>query len=975
MCASLFSKTPKVTVFDNRNLPIRNIAYYRHPDTPEKTDELITHHQYDACGHLSRSADPRLHHATHSNFTCLTDLSGTALRTQSADAGVTVALNDVAGRPFMAITHIAITDNNAEDPAQAVTRTWQYEDDSLPSRLLSVTEETYGEAPRVTERLVWADSSEEKKNLNLAGQCISHYDTAGLLQTDCIALNGIPLQVTRRLLKNADYPEFTSGWQGEDTCVWNDQLSSDVYTTLTMTDATGAVLITTDATGNRQRMTYNVAGQLKNSWLTLKGRREQIIVKSLTWSAAGNKLHEEHGNGVVTTYTYQPETQRLTGIRTERPAGHTAGVRVLQELRYEYDPVGNVLSFSNDAEKTRFWRNQKIAAEHRYTYDNLYQLASATGREMAGIAQQDSRLSALIVPPDSLTYTNYTRTYTYDAGGNLTQIRHSAPASGNGYTTNITVSDRSNRAVLSTLAEQAKTVDTLFTAGGHQKILLAGQRLSWSSRGELLHVTPVLRDGTADDSESYRYDASSQRVLKVSTQRTKGSTQTQKVIYLPGLELRTKTSGGKEKENLQIITIGEAGRAQVRVLHWETGKPTDISNNQMRYSYHNLTGNSNMEVDSYGSVITQEEYYPYGGTAVWTARGQTEADYKTVRYSGKERDATGLYYYGYRYYQPWAGRWLSTDPAGSADGLNLYRMVRNNPLIYRDSVGLAPINENFNEAQGDLIYGLRYPRLRYITSALGQDASDYAVNDSSAPTIDRYNDTVTSQLFIYHNNDNEDFYDVLRNFWDNPEEYSKKISVPDNINDLVKTAKKYPLWDSYFSAGELNNKFNIASIYQEARQSPGTEEEPKWVASRCAPQLLFKRGSKLGIAMAASGAGNKIHFVLDGINMSAVVSKKGEEGQSVTASELRYAYRNKEKLAGKIHFYTDDKETEAPWDSNPELWRTYSPQMNSVARLGLSAVHSMFFAFRNMFSAFRRNMSSVFRNVFSAFRGNMQAIT
>ena len=73
-----------------------------------------------------------------------------------------------------------------------------------------------------------------------------------------------------------------------------------------------------------------------------------------------------------------------------------------------------------------------------------------------------------------------------------------------------------------------------------------------------------------------------------------------------------------------------------------------------------------------------------------------EANYKIVRYSGKERDATGLYYYGYRYYQPWAGRWLSADPAGTVDGLNLFRMVRNNPVTLYDENGLAP---------SDKIYG------------------------------------------------------------------------------------------------------------------------------------------------------------------------------------------------------------------------------------------------------------------------------
>jgi len=115
-----------------------------------------------------------------------------------------------------------------------------------------------------------------------------------------------------------------------------------------------------------------------------------------------------------------------------------------------------------------------------------------------------------------------------------------------------------------------------------------------------------------------------------------------------------------------------------------------VTGDQIRYSYDNLTGSSGLELDGDGKIISMEESYPYGGTAVWTARSAVEADYKTIRYSGKERDATGLYYYGYRYYQPWAGRWLSSDPAGTVDGLNLFRMVRNNPVTLRDNDGRNP---------------------------------------------------------------------------------------------------------------------------------------------------------------------------------------------------------------------------------------------------------------------------------------------
>uniref|UniRef100_UPI0027D2C0CD RHS repeat-associated core domain-containing protein n=1 Tax=Burkholderia sp. GbtcB21 TaxID=2824766 RepID=UPI0027D2C0CD len=99
-----------------------------------------------------------------------------------------------------------------------------------------------------------------------------------------------------------------------------------------------------------------------------------------------------------------------------------------------------------------------------------------------------------------------------------------------------------------------------------------------------------------------------------------------------------------------------------------------------------------IELDNQADILTREEYYPYGGTAVWSARSDIETKYKYVRYSGQERDASGLYYYGLRYYAPWLGRWLNPDPAGPVDGLNLFCMVTNNPVTRRDILGLGPLD-------------------------------------------------------------------------------------------------------------------------------------------------------------------------------------------------------------------------------------------------------------------------------------------
>ena len=196
MNTSLFSKTPAVTVLDNRGLSVRSIAYHRHPDSPDDTGERITHHQYDARGFLTQSADPRLHDTGRANVKYLSDLVGNALCTVSADVGTTVALNDAAGRLFMTVSNIDTADDDLEDRSQAVNRTWQYEGASLPGRLLSITEQVTGEAA----------------------------------------------PVTRRLLKDADNPDTVANWQGEDSSAWNDQLAADRLTTLTTADAIGAVL-------------------------------------------------------------------------------------------------------------------------------------------------------------------------------------------------------------------------------------------------------------------------------------------------------------------------------------------------------------------------------------------------------------------------------------------------------------------------------------------------------------------------------------------------------------------------------------------------------------------------------------------------------------------------------------------------------------------------------------------------------------
>ena len=89
-------------------------------------------------------------------------------------------------------------------------------------------------------------------------------------------------------------------------------------------------------------------------------------------------------------------------------------------------------------------------------------------------------------------------------------------------------------------------------------------------------------------------------------------------------------------------------------------------------------------VDGSGVITTSYTYEPYGAT---TTSGSASAN--PSQFTGREADASGLYYYRARYYSPSLGRFISEDPAGFAAGdPNLYRYVGGDPLNATDPSGL-----------------------------------------------------------------------------------------------------------------------------------------------------------------------------------------------------------------------------------------------------------------------------------------------
>lgn len=673
--SSLHSRTPAISARDGRGCVIRSIAYLR-SSVDDTVQPMVIVTRHDAQGRQRESFDPRRLAAGSAdpgpNMRWSYGLSGNVVREDSRDSGSSLILRDAQGRVSLCRT------------GNDVIKRYRYQATTLPGRLLAIElQSSPNAASVVAERFVWGASGAEARSANVAGQLIRHYDGAGLQMVGLQSVHGAVIRQSRQLRRD----KRLSGWPGDVESSWRESLADDVLTSVATLDACGQLLLKVDVGGHRQRYRYDVSGQFAAGWLQLAGVAEQPVVKSVQYGADGQLLCQTQGNDVISRYRYEQGSQRLQATTVSRPAGHPSGARTLQDLQYRYDPVGNVLAVVDDAQATRYWRNVRVAPESTFSYDTLYRLTKATGREMARRVAGRGRLPATVPQSlDAATYTQYTRTYSYDIGDNLIGMRHQAAASGNDFTLDMTVARASNRAVISDMCADPEQVDDCFLAAGQQKRLPEGQALSWGMDGDLEEVG---HSGAALW-EWYRYGGEHQRRVKVSTAREGDLRCEQTTLYLPDIELRSTHRAGRLTEQLEVLSVASPGPVQVTAFHWQVGEPQGMQSSRVRYSHRNQVGSVGLELDADGQIISQEEYYPFGTTALYAARTDTESSYKTLRYSGKERDASGLYYYGYRYYQPWAARWLSADPSGAADGLNLYRMVRNNPVTLHDPNGLQP---------------------------------------------------------------------------------------------------------------------------------------------------------------------------------------------------------------------------------------------------------------------------------------------
>ncbi|MGH2734799.1 MAG: RHS repeat-associated core domain-containing protein [Actinomycetota bacterium] len=222
-------------------------------------------------------------------------------------------------------------------------------------------------------------------------------------------------------------------------------------------------------------------------------------------------------------------------------------------------------------------------------------------------------------------------------------------------------------------------------------------RYAWDYQNRLRRVT---RDGELI--AEYTYDALGRRVRKLVT--SSGDLNGEARFYLDGWrEIEERDGAGA------LVRQHVFGRDIDEALVMDTnrdanGRATDAGDRRLFYHEDTLSSVRAL-TDSNGSVVEGYEYDAYGRQTVFgpgadgivtfagddsVTPGGTSPAGNPFMFTGRRLDAeTKLYFYRARFQDPVLGRFLSRDPEGHVDGMNLYEYARSNPTRYTDPSGRA----------------------------------------------------------------------------------------------------------------------------------------------------------------------------------------------------------------------------------------------------------------------------------------------
>lgn len=680
---------------------------------------------FDALGRRVMEYCLRVPQGSGSQYVAGIDLVGNPLCQNGMDGGARRSLVNVAGKPI---------------------RTWDARGHAfrilydLMQRPTHRYVSTNGAAEILLERLVYGEGL---ASANLCGRLFRQYDTGGVAISNRYDFKGNLVSSTRQLAveyrQSIDWSVLANLADATalHTAAAPQLLPADSFSSTTVYDALNRPIqivtpYSTSMQPNVLRPSYSEANLLDrvDVWLQQAVAPNGLLnpttanlhaVTAISYNARGQRTQLVLGNGTTTTYAYDPATFRMTHLTTTRPSSFAANEQVVQDLSYYYDPVGNITRIRDtaDTQSVIYFRNQRVEPSTDYTYDPIYRLISATGREHLGqtngtlnapqqVTNDDSFRTSLPQPGDGNAMGTYTETYTYDPVGNLLTMLHQT-SSGlwtrhYAYTepSQITPTETSNRLSATSLPGDPTSgpYSALYTYDAHGNMVQMPHlpSLTWDKQDQLRSTTRQVVSAGTPETTFYVYDAGGQRLRKVTdrqAQPNQTATRRTERLYLGAVEIYREFAGDGMAVTLQRETLHiSAGPNPVALIETRT-IGTDPSPAQLiRYQYTNHLGSAALELDDHTDIISYEEYFSYGSTSYQAVRSQTETP-KRYRYTGKEHDEENdFYYHGARYYAPWLGKWTSCDPlvsSGAQHSSTLFHSpylgMGNNPIMRRDLNG------------------------------------------------------------------------------------------------------------------------------------------------------------------------------------------------------------------------------------------------------------------------------------------------
>jgi len=493
------------------------------------------------------------------------------------------------------------------------------------------------------------------------------------------------------------------------------------YTTAWAYDAFNRVLRLTYPDGEVLTYEYDSGGQV-NRATGVKGEFDYTYLARLDYDKFGQRLLQETGTGVRTTYAYDPADRQLANLKSQLPDGHS-----FQDIGYTYDEVGNITSLTNDVALPH---GKPIGgpSTQSYGYDDLYRLISAAGQYVNKDNKTDRY--SLTLGYDSIhNITAKSQLHEIEVGGGSSSMSLASFDSGKA----TALSGQSglsgpSGSASSTLTEEEYTyLPPIGPIEPEEESPIVEDPYSppaveqWESQAQAgiqqvqtqrrtTFAYPYAYDSGKPHAPSrigpinQGYDANGNLIDTVNTTPPAPGKRRQLVW---DEENRLACNQDHNRNHVIPQDPSSCGTphqpATVRYVYDDTGnriikqhgalhiypnrnyseragssykhifvgdsriatktvKPEPAYENHIVYFHNDHIGSSGYVTDEHANLTEHIEYFPSGET--WVDEHPAQPTPVPYQYGGKELDEeTGLYYYGARYYNPRTSLWQSPDPA------------------------------------------------------------------------------------------------------------------------------------------------------------------------------------------------------------------------------------------------------------------------------------------------------------------------